>query len=76
MKRFILTAGDKYYPSSGSGDWIESFDTREDAESVVTAIPPDDGESWPEWDNQTTYRIDGFARHFDWYEIIDLSRWL
>lgn len=31
IKRFLLFAGDTYYPNGGWGDFIASFETKEDA---------------------------------------------
>jgi len=31
MKRFLLLAGVNYYPWHGTGDWVDTFDTREEA---------------------------------------------
>jgi hypothetical protein len=31
MKRYLLIAGDDYYPDHGDGDWIGCFETYEDA---------------------------------------------
>jgi hypothetical protein len=77
-KRYILTAGDNYYPERGTGDWIASFHTREEAEEQVTKEVTISkpltlnllGEPYTE----TNYIINGHK--FDWYQIIDLSRWL
>ena len=38
MKFFLLTAGDNYYPRRGTGDWIATFETLEEAEAVVTEV--------------------------------------
>ena len=35
MKRFLLIAGMNYYPKSGTGDWIDSFDTKEAIEEII-----------------------------------------
>ena len=34
-KRFLLIAGDKYYPSSRTGDWRGCFETYEKAEEKL-----------------------------------------
>jgi len=31
MKPYLLIAGDNYYPSSYTGDWIECYETEEEA---------------------------------------------
>jgi hypothetical protein len=72
-KYFLLTAGDQYYPSSGDGDWIDFFETYEEAESQITRdhkiIPVDYGDDI----NSVKYIING--RYYDWYYIIDLKSW-
>jgi hypothetical protein len=37
-KPFLLIAGDGYYPSSGTGDWIDCFGTYEEAKEQVEVI--------------------------------------
>lgn len=45
MKRpFLLTAGDNYYPESGTDDWIGCFETYELAESHYLGL-----EHKPDW---------------------------
>lgn len=39
MKRFLLFAGDKYYPVGGADDLIGSFNDRDEAEDA----------GWPGW---------------------------
>lgn len=34
MKRFLLIAGDNYYPRSGTREWIGCFETEEEAEKA------------------------------------------
>jgi hypothetical protein len=31
MKPYLLIAGDDYYPSSETGDWIDCYETEEEA---------------------------------------------
>lgn len=45
MKRFILFAGDRYYPAGGWDDFIDSFDAVEDA----VAHPDIVSEYWDWW---------------------------
>lgn len=61
MKLFLLTAGDQYYPRSGSSDWIGFFETYEEAKAKVI------GTTKP-------YIIDG--TDYDWYDIIDLETYI
>lgn len=63
-KRYLLTAGDNYYPCSGTRDWIACYETEEEARAQVI----DNGHG--------SYGIVGYASTFDWYEIIDLASWV
>ena len=78
MKRFLLTAGDNYYPSAGVDDWIGIFETREQAEALVTTKQqheyytkgPRKGQIR---ETHTINFVNG--KQVDWYEIIDLQNW-
>lgn len=68
MKKFLLMAGVAYYPEQGTGDWIDTYETYEEARSHVTTS----GES---------YYLIGCKRYkedvlLDWYEIVDLEEWM
>ncbi len=65
MKRFLLIAGGNYYPQQGTRDWIDSFDTYEEADSVVSTR----SDTYPQ------YKVEGNDWGYDWYEIIDLDNW-
>lgn len=67
MKRFLLTAGDTYYPNDGTGDWIASFDSREEAEKQITLNKNISGV-------YKSYRINN--NDYDWYVIVDLEEWV
>ena len=79
MKRFLLTAGDHYYPEAVTGDWIACFTTEAEAEATVTRTEvfhtyksgPRKGQKFS---NGFNISING--RTYDWYEIIDLSSWI
>jgi hypothetical protein len=60
---FLLIAG--YYddPSSGTDNWIECFQTREFAQTMLVS---EDRGKW-------RYIISGIE--YDWYEIVDLREW-
>ena len=65
-KRFLLTAGDNYYPLAGDGDWVGFFETREEAEKCI------------EPGGCVDYRITLPSGHYTfagWYEIIDVQNW-
>ena len=36
MKKFLLLAGQDYYPGHRTNDWIGTFETREEAENHIT----------------------------------------
>ena len=77
-KPYLLIAGDNYYPSADTGDWIGCFSTVEEAREQIEYI------DHPQFfntgkmkgqikTNDISYRIGG--RVFDWYEIVDLREW-
>ena len=70
MKKFLLLAGENYYPGGKTDDWIGCFATREEAENAVIKEP------W-EYKGETRYnkKING-RDHIDWYEIVDLDEWM
>ena len=79
MKRFLLTAGDSYYPQSGDMDWVGIFETREEAEALISTKQEHEYFSRGPRKGQikqsrTITSIHG--KKVDWYEIIDLENWL
>lgn len=46
MKRFLLFAGMCYYGNGGFADFIDAFDTREEAEAHLRTLPIDPSDSW------------------------------
>jgi hypothetical protein len=81
MKKFLLIAGDGYYPSSGTGDWVGCFSSYEEAESKVegvekfTLITKGPLKGQKEY-SHTEYRINGGEYLKDWYKIVDLDDWI
>ena len=67
MKPFLLIAGDKYYPSQDTGDWIGCFSTREEAEAQIRTPGRSRG-------LQVQHPRFG-ETDYDWYEIVDLRDW-
>ena len=61
MNWILLIAGDNYYPSADTGDWIGCFPTVDEAKSKVTL---------------ENYRVIISGRKYDWYEIVDLRDWV
>ena len=41
MKKWLLICNTRYYPSSGVGDWIGTYETLEEAESRILNLDPD-----------------------------------
>lgn len=37
-KPFLLIMGDNYYPCRGTGDWVEAFESYEEAEEKIKYI--------------------------------------
>jgi hypothetical protein len=62
-KPYLLIAGDDYYPSSDTRDWVGCFSTYEEAKAQV------------EPRKTNGYTVNGRARGCDWYEIVDLREW-
>jgi len=63
MKRFLLVAGDQYYPGAGTKNWIGCFESCEAAAEKV------------QFDKEfSNFIING--QSYDWYEIIDLNKWI
>ena len=63
MKRpYLLIAGDQYYPSTGTRDWIGCFAT---VEEIIQEISREN--------ESLAVIIRG--RPYDWYEIVDLKEW-
>lgn len=82
-KPFLLIAGDCYYASAGTGDWIGCFETCEEAKSQVEVIQHHT--YYTKGKNQgkiksthETYVVKGGTygdRTCDWWEIVDLRDW-
>lgn len=62
MKKFLLIAGDSYYPQAGACDWQECYETYEEAVASFTENPDE------------TFTVNG--RKHDWMQIIDLEEWI
>ena len=82
-KPYLLIAGDRYYPSAYTGDWIGCFSTREEARAQVEVKEHHNyytkGKNKGEIKSTyTEYVVKGGTygdRKCDWYEIIDLREW-
>jgi hypothetical protein len=58
-KPYLLIAGDNYYPSAGSGDWIACFETKEAAEDYF----------------KSSQEKLNSGQRFDWHRVVDLRDW-
>lgn len=65
MKLFLLIAGLDYYPERSCSNWVDTFETKEEAESVVRHLADFDSSGYSVYGNS-----------YDWYDIIDLSKWI
>lgn len=77
-KNFLLLAGYYYYPQSGTDDWVGTYQTREEAEQLVSKEVEHDYFSRGPRKGQVKetrerYKVNG--RVVDWYEIVDLDGW-
>ena len=64
-KYFLLIAGSRYYPESGTGNWIKAYETMEEAEAQVQDIG---NYKYPK------YIINN--NDYDWYCVVDLQTWI
>ena len=72
-KPYLLIAGDYYYPSADTGDWIGCFETHEEAKAQVE-VKKETSKLFR--NGRTYYVVNGHGdRKFDWYEIVDLRCW-
>ena len=70
MKKFLLIAGEDYYPRGKTDDWIGCFSTREEAENTIIKEPF-------EYKGKTLFRYKtNDTDYVDWYDIIDLEEWM
>ncbi len=70
MKKFLLIAGQDYYPGHGTNDWIGTFETREEAENHITKTSF-------EYKGRLvfSYKVNNIDP-VDWYDIVDLEEWM
>jgi len=78
MARYLLIAGNCYYPQSGSSDWVSTFDSRENCESQI--LRETNNEYFTKGPRKGTIKkskeilkLKMTGRTIDWYEIIDLE---
>lgn len=83
-KPFLLIAGEHCYPQLGTGDWIDRFETQEEArirvvktKEVEEAVYALDGicfETEEVIAIMGDYVING--QKYDWYMIVNLETWV
>lgn len=68
IKRFLLIAGDSYYPEAANGDWVGFFDSYDEAASTISEETDEDF-------NCSRFRIThkNVIKYADWWEIVDLE---
>lgn len=70
MKKFLLLAGDYYYPGARTNDWVGCYSTKEEAESHITKTSL-------EYKGRIIYKYKlNNIDPVDWYEIVDLEEWM
>ena len=62
-KPYLLIAGEHFYPSADTGDWVGCFSTYEEAKAQV------------EPKKTKGYTVNGWEWDCDWYKIVDLREW-
>jgi len=62
IKRYLVTAGDNYYPCSGTSDWKDSFDDKDEAIAYAEKLEKE----------RLSYSD---SSRYDWVNVIDLSNW-
>ncbi len=79
MKRYLLTIGSYYYPQGGDNDWIACFETYDEAKSQIEEYEeqeffqqgPRKGQV-----KETRIRYKHNGEKIDWFEIVDLNKWI
>ena len=49
MKTYLLIAGYNYYPARGTGDWVDCYDTEEEAIDKMNALKNADDKYGADW---------------------------
>lgn len=60
MKRFLLLAGNNYYPRAGTENWVAEADSYHELEIEIS----------PQERGSCIYK----NKTYDWYEIVDLDK--
>ena len=64
MKRYIVFAGDTYYPCGGIEDYVGAFDSLEEAKDKASHDVPYHGV--PDWAQVAEVTDGGLVRRWDW----------
>lgn len=68
MKMLLLIAGKGLYPKKGTGDWIATYHTYDEALSNIRDLN----------EGVEAYCFDRYEigkNKYDWYSIVDLNKW-
>lgn len=79
MKYFLLIAGECYYPSEGTEDWIKCYETQEEAQKDVVKTKEDIIGQSGQKKGKIIWTLEGYVingKKYDWYEIVDLRDWI
>lgn len=75
MKRFLLFAGDIYYPVGGWNDFVGAFDSAEEAVNSLKnpKYLQEDDENWDlvNYEYIVTGKVSGCKMSVEWFHVID-----
>lgn len=66
MKRYLLFAGDNYYPSGGVNDFVMDYDTVEEAEAEAKKLYPSGHYCWKAENAEWACRYP-----YEWWQVVD-----
>jgi hypothetical protein len=71
MKRYMLFAYYRYYPAGGMNDFIDSYDTIEEALAHVNeTVKYEDCEEWPKHDYEHAHVFDTTVKHITYFKEV------
>lgn len=81
MKKFLLIAGDHYYPQARTEDWVGCFETYDDAKSMIEETHEDElftkgPRKGQVKETRSILKLKSSGFKVDWYEIVDLDEWM
>lgn len=79
-KYYLLIAGIGYYPDLGTGDWVDTFSSEEEAKKALRYTESGEvytrgykkGQKIRQWE----YLKNGNWHKCDWHEIVNLQDWI